>query len=229
MVGIVLTTFNFLDKTRACLGSLRRATTHPSKLLVVDNCSTDGTQDFLRDAGIETIGNGAEVSLTCALNQGLRRLLGDPDVSFIAWIHNDMRFFRGWLENLVRMASRPEIGKLAPWNVSGDPAQYNDEWAARFMADHREEFHPGNNCPWIMRKDVVERAGLFDERFIKCGGWEDWDYNNRVLDCGFRVGTTGASVVWHEGMGTRNYVDNRDACQYNASVYAEKWGGRQPV
>ncbi len=229
MVGILLTTFNFLDKTRACLASLCRATAHPYRLLVVDNRSTDGTLDFLRRAGVEVIANPEEVSLTRALNQGLTALLGDPRVEFLAWIHNDMLFFRGWLEGLVSVARRPEIGKLAPWNVSGDPSQYTDEWAARFMAEHREAFLPGNNCPWIMRREVVERVGLFDERFIKCGGWEDWDYNNRVLDAGYLVGTTGASVVWHEGMGTRNHVDNRDACLHNSVVYAEKWGGRQPI
>lgn len=229
MVGIFLTTYNFMEKTRACLQNLGRATEYPHRLVVVDNASTDGTQDFVHSLGIELLGNPAPVHLTTALNQGLRHLLADPRIRYVSWIHNDMLFFRGWLENLVRVALHPESGKLAPWNVSGDPAQYDDTWAARFMAQHRNEYHPGNNCPWIMRREVVEQVGPFDERFIKCGGWEDWDYNNRVIDCGYHVGTTGASVVWHEGMGTRNHVDNSDACQYNSVVYVEKWGGRQPI
>lgn len=229
MVGIFLTTFNFLDKTRACIQSLGRATDHPYRLVVVDNASTDGTQDLVRSLGIELLDNPAEVHLSRALNQGLRHLLADPRVRYACWVHNDMLFFRGWLDNLIHVAEHPEIGKLAPWNVSGDPAQYDDAWAACFTAQHRHEFHPGNNCPWVMRREVVERVGPFDERFIKCGGWEDWDYNNRVIDCGYRVGTTGASVIWHEGMGTRNYVDNSEACHYNSVVYVEKWGGRQPI
>lgn len=226
MVGIMLTTFNFLEKTRRCVESLRRATGHPYKLLLIDNHSTDGTPDYARQAGLRAIANDREVSLTRALNQGLQAFLDDPEVEFIAWIHNDMLFFPGWLEGLVRVASRPEIGKLAPWNVMGDPAQYSDEWAAKFMQEHKDELIPGNNCPWIMRKEVAGRVGLFDEDFIQCGGCEDWDYNNRAADAGYFVGTTGASVVWHEGMGTRNYVDNRDACFHNAGVYARKWGSR---
>lgn len=229
MVGIILTTFNFLEKTRACLASLRSATDHPYHLVAVDNASTDGTVALLRAQGVEVIANASEVALTTALNQGLARFLADPRIEYIAWIHNDMRFFKGWLGNLVAVADRPEMGKVAPWNVSGDPAQYDDAWAARFMNEHREEFIPGNNCPWVMRKEVVRQVGLFDERFLKCGGWEDWDYNNRVLDCGYLVGTTGASVVWHEGMGTRNFVDNRDACMHNATVYVQKWDSRPPV
>ncbi len=229
-MGVFLTTFNCVEKTRRCLESFARATGFPHRLLVVDNASADGTQAHVRSLGIELVENPRPVDLTVALNQGLRRLLADPGVRHVAWIHNDMLFFRGWLEGLVAVVEeRRDIGKLAPWNVSGDPARYDDAWAARFMAAHREEFIPGNNCPWIMRRDVVERVGLFDERFVQCGGWEDWDYNNRVLDAGFLVGTTGASVVWHEGMGTRNHVDNREACARNAAVYVSKWGGRQPV
>lgn len=229
MVGIFLTTFNFLDKTRACLASLWRATSHPYKLVVVDNNSTDGTIDFLRREGIEVITNRDEVSLSRALNQGIGHFMSDPKVNFLVWIHNDMLFFPGWLGNLVRVASRPEIGKLAPWNASGDPAQYDDGWAARFMQDHSDELIPGNNCPWIMRKEVVRQVGPFDEGFIRCGGWEDWDYNNRVLDRGYFVGTTGASVVWHEGTGTRRHIEQQDACLHNSTVYVKKWGGRQPI
>lgn len=227
MVGIFLTTYNFLEKTRACLASLRRATTFPHKLVVVDNASTDGSLEHLRQNGIPTLANAAEVSLARALNQGLTHFLADPQVRFVAWIHNDMLFFPGWLENLVAVAGRPEMGKVAPTNVKGDPAQYSDAWASRFMAEHREEFRPGNDCPWIMRREVVERVGLFDERYIKCGGYEDWDYNNRVQDAGWLVGTTGASVVWHEGMGTRSHVDNREAGAHNSGVYARKWGDRR--
>lgn len=226
MVGIFLTTYNFLEKTCACLASLRRATAVPYKLVVVDNASTDGSLEHLRRNGIPTLANAAEVSLARALNQGLEHFLADPEVRFVAWIHNDMRFFPGWLGNLVAVAGRPEMGKVAPTNVKGDPEQYSDAWASRFMAEHRDEFRPGNDCPWIMRREVIERVGLFDERYIQCGGFEDWDYNNRVQDAGWLVGTTGASVVWHEGMGTRSHVDNREAGAHNAGVYARKWGGR---
>ncbi len=229
MVGIFLTTFNFIDKTRACLESLIRTVGKNVRLLVMDNASNDGTKEYVHSIGLEFLANPAPVGLATALNQGMRHLLADRRITHVCWIHNDMLFFKGWLEGLIEVAAQPDIGKLAPWNVAGDPSQYSDEWAERFMEGHRNEFIPGNNCPWIMRRDVVEKVGLFDERYIKCGGHEDWDYNNRVIDTGFKVGTTGASVVWHEGMGTRRHIDNSDACIINACVYASKWGGRQWV
>lgn len=226
MIGVFLTTFNFLEKTRACLESFARTADVPYRLVVVDNASSDGTPDYMRKSGLEVLINPKPVDLTKALNQGIRHLLADRTVDAIIWIHNDMLFFKGWLSRLVAVVeNRPDIGKLAPWNVSGNPAQYSDEWAQRFMDNHWQEFIPGNNCPWVMRREIIEAVGLFDERFLKCGGFEDWDYNNRVAGMGYLVGTTGASVVWHEGMGTRRHVNNSEACLHNSGLYASKWGG----
>lgn len=225
MVGIILTTYNLLHKTRACLDSLTRTTRCPHRLVAVDNASHDGTVDFLRARGVETVVNREDVALSRALNQGIRHLLQDERVRHVAWVHNDMLFFPGWLENLVAiLAERPNVGKLSPWNWTGNPAQYDDRSAAEFMVRHRGYLEPGNGCPWVMPREVVERVGLFDERYLRCGGYEDWDYNNRVLDRGYQVAITRASVVWHETMGTRGRIEQREAALHNAALYASKWG-----
>jgi GT2 family glycosyltransferase len=67
-------------------------------------------------------------------------------------------------------------------------------------------------------------VGLFDERFIKCGGYEDWDYNNRVLAEGYQVMITKGSVVWHPTMGTRKNHDESESGRKNAELYSQKWG-----
>lgn len=223
--GIVLTTYNFLELTRRCLSSFKRATATPYLLVVVDANSRDGTPEYLELQGVPVIRNSEEVSLSTALNQGMRFLLSFPGVSHIGWIHNDMLFFRGWLEALLGVLdSHPEVGKLAPYNLSGDPGQYTDESVAAFTAAHAGRLHGGNGCPWIMPRHVVEEVGFFDEGYLRCGGYEDWDYNNRVLDRGYQVAITWASAVWHQGMGTRRHVDQRGADRHNAAYYERKWG-----
>src|SRR4026208_2237282 len=47
--SVVLIVYNQLALTRACLESLR-GTSEPFELCVVDNASTDGTEEFLRTA-----------------------------------------------------------------------------------------------------------------------------------------------------------------------------------
>jgi len=223
--GIILTTYNFLEQTRRCLSSLRRATTTPYLLIAVDANSQDGTPQHLQVQGIPVIRNDEEISLSVALNQGIRFLLSQASVSHIAWIHNDMLFFRGWLEGLLQvLAAHPEVGKLAPYNLTGEPGQYTDEKVETFTTAHAGRLQPGNGCPWIMPRHVVEEVGLFDEGYLRCGGYEDWDYNNRVLERGYQVAITWASAVWHQGMGTRRYVDQKGADRYNAAYYERKWG-----
>lgn len=224
MVGIILTTFNMLQKTKECVATLRQATSYPYALTAVDNASTDGTCEFLAENGIEVIRNPSRVHLSVALNQGLLRHLARPEVKHLCWVHNDMRFYREWLENLVReIGFDPRIGKLAPYNILKE-GRTDEPFALEFMAAHRDQAFPGNECPWIMPRHVAERVGLFDEGYVACGGYEDWDYNNRVLDAGYLVAITLGSVVWHETMGTRRYIAQEAAAHANAWKYFSKWG-----
>jgi len=180
MVGMILITLDFLHNTRECIASLQRATSYPYVLTVVDNASTDSTCDFLEQNGIEVIRNPSRVHLSVALNQGLRRQLARPEVDCVCWIHNDMRFYPGWLENLVReFGSDPRIGKLAPYNILNE-GRADEAFALEFMAAHRGQARQAYEVPWVMPRRVVEQVGFYDEGYLACGGYEEWDYNNRL-------------------------------------------------
>lgn len=224
MVGLILTTYNQLDDTKATLQSLEATTNTPYKLVIVDNGSTDGSIPYLKQQGYEVIENVDSVSLTVALNQGLHYFLAYPEVEYIGWIHNDMTFYRSWLQRLLDfLEQNPLVGKVAPTSLHqfgpDDP-----DIAEQFMHQNQDVFYPGNACPWVMPRHVIEKVGFFDERFIKCGGYEDWDFNNRVLEEGFSVMITRSSVVWHPAMGTRKHHDESESGRKNAELYSQKWG-----
>jgi GT2 family glycosyltransferase len=48
-IGVVLVTFNRLEKLKIALGSYDKQTVKPKYILVVDNKSTDGTREFLEE------------------------------------------------------------------------------------------------------------------------------------------------------------------------------------
>lgn len=228
MVGLMLTTYNQLEDTITTLSSLEQTTEIPYKLVIVDNASTDGTISYLREKGYHIIENKQPVCLTVALNQGVRYLLSDTGIQYIGWIHNDMTFYSKWLSRLVNYLTRnPRIGKLAPVSLHlFGPNEAN--FAEDFMLQNQGGFYPGNTCPWIMPREVIEKVGLFDERFIQCGGYEDWDYNNRILQAGYEVIITQGSVVWHPAMGTRKNHDETDSAQFNSELYYQKWRTHSP-
>lgn len=178
--------------------------------------------------GIDVIENDEPVDLSVALNQGLDFFLRQEDIRYIGWIHNDMTFYSRWLKRLVALLeTHPGVGKLAPDSMHlygpNDPDQ-----AERIMAAHQGDMRTGNACPWIMPKEVARKTGYFDERFVSCGGYEDWDYNNRLLEFGYDVMITKASLVWHPTMGTRKHRDLSRAAEKNAEWYYRKWGTYAP-
>ena len=44
----IIVTHNRLNELKNCLKYLNKQTKKPDKILVVDNCSTDGTNEFLK-------------------------------------------------------------------------------------------------------------------------------------------------------------------------------------
>ncbi len=229
-VGLILTTFNQLDKTKQALERLYRSTHHPFELLVVDNNSTDGTLNYLHAMHIPIITNKKDTSLAIALNQGLKYYLNKPVISYIGWIHNDMLFFSGWLEALLNvLQNNKSIGKLSPYNWWDNSQQDDFKNAEAFMRNNQNILFPGNGCPWIMPRHVIEEVGFFDKYYKRCGGYEDWDYNNRISAKGYQVMITKASVVWHEAMGTRKYIEQSKASRHNAAYYAKKWGSLKSI
>jgi GT2 family glycosyltransferase len=223
--GIILTTFNFPEKSRRCLESFHETAGYPYHLVIVDNNSGTDQLDDLHARSNYLITNPADVSLSRALNQGLTYLLEQREIGYIGWIHNDMLFFRHWLERLVQtLDSHPEIGKLAPYNFTGEPARVTEVIAEEFMQKNRDIIRPANACPWLCPRGAVEETGFFDEGYLRCGGYEDWDYNNRMLERGYSVMITRASVVWHETMGTRKHIEQKEAEVANSGRYFSKWG-----
>ncbi|MDN4523632.1 glycosyltransferase family 2 protein [Fictibacillus fluitans] len=229
MIGIFLTVFNQIEDTKITLKSLENNTLLPYKLVIVDDMSTDGTMSYLRQHNYMVIQNAHKTSQSFRYNQGIRFLLEDPKIKYIVSLHNDMTFYPKWLERLINEYKHDDtIGKLSAANLNlyGND---NPVFADQFMNSNKNQYFPGNGGPWIMSRDVIDKVGYFDESFVGCGGYEDWDYNNRVLNSGLKVMITNGSAVWHPGMGTRKHYDNSSDAITNANIYFHKWGTFNPL
>ena len=72
----VVVTYNRLALLKRCLEHLHRQSLPPTAIVVVNNSSTDGTEDYLRDAGIEFItqeNSGASGGWFTGIEEMLRR------------------------------------------------------------------------------------------------------------------------------------------------------------
>jgi O-antigen biosynthesis protein len=242
VISVVIAVHNQLTLTRACLESLR-GTSEPFELCIVDNGSTDGTEDFFRTASLPVARryhrNVENVGLIRALNQGAALARGDV----LCFLHNDteMRDVR-WLARLRAALEAPGVGLAGLYGVRrvrrdgryvGRTIVHALEGSASIRGDMAEVAAVDGVCLSI-RRAVLDAVGGFDERYGFFHGY-DRDLSFAVRAAGYRCVVVNAPFV-HRGGGTRTAADAPvrsagDIAQRRAALarFAEKWTTRLPA
>ncbi|GBL40135.1 uncharacterized glycosyltransferase RBE_0706 [Nitrospirota bacterium] len=114
-VSLVIPVYNQLDYTKQCLESIARCTDQPYELIIVDNASTDGTREFLRDVKATVITNLRNLGCAKAWNQGVRASHGDV----VGILNNDIIVTKGWIEGLVKFMEQEGHGIVSPRRARG--------------------------------------------------------------------------------------------------------------
>jgi FkbM family methyltransferase len=183
-VTVVVPTRNAGRTLKACLKSLR-AQTHPCRIVVVDNGSTDGTQqvaerwaDFLLHAGPER---------SAQRNLGARTYPAD----FLGFIDADMVLEPGVVQEAVALLRGGAGSVIIPEHTVG-----TGFWVE--VRAFERSFYTGSDAieaPRFFRRDVFEGAGGFDEQLT---GPEDWDLGQAVRRLA-PVARTASSIAHDEG------------------------------
>jgi len=240
LTSIVVLSHDALDTTRRCLQALRaaREPRHPTEILFVDNGSRDGSAEFLAaQPDVELIRNAANVGAPRARNQALARARG----RWIVFMDNDAIVPPGWLGRLLHHAAvDPTTGcvgpvsdrcahhqqiEVPPWLDLSDPAALA-ELSERNHADQRRLCRFSrmlSSFCILVRREVIERIGGFDERFSPWG-FEDDDFTARCTLAGFRNRIALDVFVRHEAYAHQDADQNRALLRRNWQRFAAKWG-----
>jgi GT2 family glycosyltransferase len=241
VISVVMPVYNQLALTRVCLETLR-GTSEPFELAVVDNASTDGTEDFFREAKLpfprRYHRNAENVGLIRALNQGAALAGGDV----LCFLHNDteMRDVR-WLGRLAAALRTPGVGLAGLYGARrlrrdgryvGRTLVHALENGANLRAAVTEVAAVDGVC-LAVRRDVLESVGGFDEAYGFFHGY-DRDLSFAVREAGHRCVVVNTPFV-HRGGGTRTGVAApvkraEDLAQRRAALarFAGKWRHRLP-
>jgi GT2 family glycosyltransferase/glycosyltransferase involved in cell wall biosynthesis len=241
LVSIVIVTYNNLPLTRMCLDSIRARTEYPRyEIVVVDNGSSDGTAEYLRQAAAESrdtkvILNSENRGFAAANNQGLAVARGE----ILCLLNNDTVVARGWLSSLVRALRlnrswglvgpvTNSIGNEARVNVDYEDVAEMPEWAAHWVARHRGRSFA---IPMLalycaaMRREVWEAVGELDERF-EVGMFEDDDYCRRIRRAGYELRCLEDAFVHHWQMAGFKLLGDeryRELYERNRERFRAKW------
>jgi len=205
VMSVVLVGWNNLDYLKPCLQSLYGAELkHPFEVVVVDNGSTDGSQDMLaRDfPDVRIVQNDHNVGLAHACNQGIEATTG----RHVLLLNNDTVVAKRSLDALVDfLEENPRAGAAGGRLLNGDgsfQAGYADfsnlleEFliAARIgevvwpgYPAHRDSQNPKavawlSSACLLIRRAALDQVGLLDREFFIYGDEADLQYRLRKAE-----------------------------------------------
>lgn len=203
MVYIIIPVFNRKEFTRKCLLSLEHQTCRDHKVIVVDDGSTDGTRDMLREEfpGVTVLSGEGSLYWTASVNMGIRLALAEG-AEYIMTLNNDTVAEEHLMERM-RFWSREKpqalLGALDIDHISGKP-YYGGEvihriWnTSTFLLDelaerdwsglHKVSLFPGRGL--LIPRKVFETIGLFEQNKLP-HYMADYDFTMMAADHGFEI------------------------------------------
>ena len=238
--SIVVLTQDNLVFTRMCLESVLASTDGPTfEVVVVDNDSADGTQDYLRalasrDARIRPVLMETNLGFACGVNAGFREARGNS----LVMLNNDTIVARYWLAKLLRHLDDAAVGLVGPvTNEAPGAARISDSYRTygEFLeaADVRGRSSGSRAVESLtlfcaaLTRDVYASVGPLDERF-EVGMFEDDDYCVRVANAGRSCRLAEDVLVHHFGEASlgRLVPDGtwKSIFEGNRQRFEQKWG-----
>jgi len=177
VISFIIPTYNAADTIVKCLASIK-ALEYPynkSEIIIVDNGSSDSTRNV--GAGFT---NKIYVNTTETI-AGLRNLgAKNAKGNFLAFIDSDCIIPQNWGNKALEHFKNKQVGMVGTRTIL---LPENVTWVERAWKKHldREKYKKEVlwlfSCAIMVRKDVFEEVGGFDESLITC---EDVDFGYKI-------------------------------------------------
>jgi GT2 family glycosyltransferase len=168
-IPIIVVNYNGIELLKKYLDSVLQ-TQYPSKVVVVDNGSKDGSVEYLKKKGVEVIQLDKNYGPAYARNVAIKKF----KTKFMAFLDNDVMVPKDWLDSLVEVISSDD-------KIAAVQSLYT-EWP---YGDESREIPWFSTAAALTRRDVLEKVGGFDEHYFFY--WEDAELSWRLYRTGYRV------------------------------------------
>ena len=214
-VTIIIPNYNGKHFMEPCLKSLAEQTCKDFKILVVDNASTDGSVEYMKEEypEIETLVLEKNYGFSKAVNVGIRH----ADTPYVLLLNNDTTVEPHFVLEMIRAIERSRY----IFSVSSKMIQmYHPEqidsagdlytvigWgicrgAGRSITNYTEDCEIFSACAGaaIYRRELFKKIGYFDENHFAY--LEDIDVGYRAKIYGYKNVYCPSALVYHVGSGT---------------------------
>lgn len=232
-VSVVVLSYNGKSYLEECLRSVL-AQSHPAyQLIVVDNASSDGSPELVRERfpQVELIRNRRNLGYAGGINVGLREAQGE----LIALLNQDTVVQESWLAELARAFEMdPKIGIAGCKILFADgrtiqhaggiitypqalPDHYGYGQFDEGQYDQMKEVDYVTGAALGIRRSVLEDVGYFDEAFFPAY-YEDADFCFRAREAGYKVVYIPRALVIHHESSTLR----RDSYNYHRAMHRNR-------
>ena len=124
MLSIIVAVHNQLGHNRLFLEGIRRYTTGPYEVIVIDNHSTDGSAEFFEANGCQVIHSEKNLCFPESMNLGFRQSKGE----FLCQINNDLYVAPNWNGFLIDAMERHHLDAASPLGLEMMPTPRLTDW-----------------------------------------------------------------------------------------------------
>ena len=219
-VDIIICVHNALEDVRRCLESVLKHTNRPYSLIIINDGSDLETSNYLNNFsttnGFKLIVNRTARGYTRAANQGLHLVAGD----FAILLNSDTIVTPRWLDRMLTCAqsdlkigivgplsntaswqSIPKIEKNGDWATNPLPSNLSIEEMGDLVAKYTGRIYPAmkllNGFCLMIRRQVIEEVGYFDEENFGSGYGEEDDYCLRSRNAGWGLALADDTYIYH--------------------------------
>lgn len=212
---VIVVTYNAMPWANRCLASLRHSVV-PCDVIIIDNGSTDGTQDYILThfPEVELIRNEENLGFGRANNIGLQKAL-DNNYEFVYLLNQDAWILEDTLKNLIEVSeAHPEFGVLSPMQMKADGLHFEEKFRSYIIPRH-QVFSPSLTedlyfqrlqdvyevsfvmaAHWLITSKCLATVGGFSPTFPHYG--EDDNYLNRTNYWKFKIGIVPSARAIHD-------------------------------
>ncbi len=190
LVSVIVLNYNGKQYLDDCFQSLEKVDYPNFEVVMVDNKSTDGSVEHVREhykwiRVIEAPGNNG---FAVGNNIGIKNTKG----KYVFLLNNDTICTPDFLTNLVKVAeSDPTIGIAGSWALDNRYRKYK-----YYLLKHKAfQGSDVSGAVMLIRREMLYKIGLLDEKYFLY--WEDAEFCWRAILLGYKVMAVYDSFVYH--------------------------------
>ncbi|WP_394758879.1 glycosyltransferase family 2 protein [Flavobacterium sp.] len=212
-IYVVVITYNPKKWIDVCFKSLQKSSI-PVKTIVIDNCSTDGSVDIIKNEfpEVDFIQCEKNLGFGKANNIGIKKAY-DSGADYVFLLNQDAWVQEDTIQKLVQVAKlNPQYGIVSPMHLNGDgnafdygfsnyiiPSKCKNLLSDIYLNKTEDKLYNTNfinAAAWLLSRRTIEEIGGFSPSFFHYG--EDDNYCQRVLYHDLQIGVYPDTQIYHD-------------------------------